>query len=94
MPHPLSLSCLRRRPVERREGAHQCGLAIVDTARDEDGGRRVAASVVNLYTDDAILVLRRSGNRWTPALSPPDGAAADGAAGGTPPAESPSGAPG
>ena len=47
------------------KGRIQCGLAIVDTARDELESASWTPSVVNLYTDDAILVLRRSGSVWT-----------------------------
>ena len=52
------------------KGRIQCGLAIVDTARDETEAAGWQPSVVNLYTDDAILVLRRSGNRWTARRCP------------------------
>lgn len=52
------------------KGRIQCGLAIVDTARDETETAGWQPSVVNLYTDDAILVLRRSGNRWTARRCP------------------------
>ena len=42
----------------------------MDTARDETEAAGWQPSVVNLYTDDAILVLRRSGNRWTARRCP------------------------
>ena len=51
------------------KGRIDCGLAIVDTVKDEHFGGHMAASVVNFYTDDAVVVLRSNGSFWTaPAL--------------------------
>jgi len=40
------------------------GFAITDTAPDEKDAREWKPSQLNLYTDDAIWVLRRSGSEW------------------------------
>ena len=47
------------------KGRIDCGLAIIDTAPDEYKTEDWAPSVVNFYTDDAVIVLRRSGSSWT-----------------------------
>lgn len=47
------------------KGRIDCGLAIIDTVRDEKDNGTWRPSLVNLYTDDAVIVLTASGNRWT-----------------------------
>ena len=47
------------------KGRIGCGMAIVDTVRDEVYSDLWRPSAVNLYTDDAVMVLRRSGDLWT-----------------------------
>ncbi len=46
------------------KGRIDCGLAIIDTAPDEKEAKSWQPSHVNLYTDDAIVELRRDGGRW------------------------------
>jgi len=47
------------------KGRIDCGFAIIDTAPDEYKAEEWTPSVVNFYTDDAVIVLTRSGNAWT-----------------------------
>ena len=46
------------------KGRIDCGFAIIDTAPDEYKVTEWAPSVVNFYTDDAVIVLTRSGSSW------------------------------
>ena len=47
------------------KGRIDCGFAIIDAERVERGnGVEFVPALVNLYTDDAIWVMRRSGNAW------------------------------
>lgn len=46
-----------------------CGMAIIDTVRDENE-RMWTPHVVNLYTDDAIVVLRYGGRAWSAEKHP------------------------
>lgn len=46
------------------KGRIDCGFAIIDTAPDESK-LSWSPSVVNLYTDDCIWILRRTSNLWT-----------------------------
>ena len=46
------------------KGRIDCGFAIIDTAPDEYKAEEWVPSVVNFYTDDAIIVLKRSGTSW------------------------------
>lgn len=45
------------------KGRIDCGLAIIDTAQF-NGEKHHVPTLVNLYTDDAIWVLRRTGDEW------------------------------
>ena len=45
------------------KGRIDCGLAIIDTVKDEKD-KVFKPSVVNLYTDDAIWVMRRNDTIW------------------------------
>ena len=47
------------------KGRIDCGMAIVDTAPDNAVGDNWTPSVVNLYTDANVVVLRRTDNRWS-----------------------------
>lgn len=47
------------------KGRIACGLAIIDTAPDNSSGDTWSPSLVNYYTDTAIIVLRRKGQQWT-----------------------------
>ena len=46
------------------KGRIDCGLAIIDTVKDEKQ-KYFRPSLVNLYTDDAIWVMRREGSLWS-----------------------------
>ena len=46
------------------------GFAITDTAPDEKDARDWTPSQMNLYTDDAIWVLRRDGQNWSAEKHP------------------------
>lgn len=47
------------------KGRIDCGFAIVDTVSDESQESRWTPSEINLYTDDAVIVLRRQNQVWT-----------------------------
>lgn len=47
-----------------------CGFAIIDTAPDESLTGEWTPSLVNFYTDDAVIVLRRSGRDWSAERHP------------------------
>lgn len=40
------------------------GMAIIDTAPDNNANLAWSPSVINMYTDDAVLVFRRGGSVW------------------------------
>lgn len=46
------------------KGRISCGMAIIDTAKDEKYKDSWTPSLVNLYTDKAIIVLSRTQNGW------------------------------
>lgn len=46
------------------KGRISCGLAIVDTAPDNNSALTWTPSLINLYTDDAIIVLHRNERGW------------------------------
>ena len=41
------------------------GMAIIDTAPDNDSDSVWSPSVINLYTDYAVIVMKRSGSLWS-----------------------------
>lgn len=47
------------------KGRIDCGLAIIDTVPDEKDAALWRPSLVNLYTDAAVIVLRAKGSVWT-----------------------------
>lgn len=47
------------------KGRIDCGFAIIDTAPDNSSETSYSPSLVNFYTDNAIIVLRRENYRWT-----------------------------
>lgn len=51
------------------KGRIDCGLAIIDGAKDESD-TTWRPSIVNLYTDSAVWVLRRNGSKWTASEYP------------------------
>lgn len=46
------------------KGRIKCGFAIIDTAPDEAKDSTWHPSLVNFYTDNAVVVLRAQGERW------------------------------
>lgn len=46
------------------QGRIDCGIAIIDTMRDEKDKDKWRPHIVNLYTDDAVIVLTAVNNRW------------------------------
>lgn len=48
-----------------KKGRIDCGLAIIDTVKDESNKDKWIPSTVNLYTDTAIIVLTRTGSQWS-----------------------------
>lgn len=46
------------------KGRISCGFAIIDTAPDESE-ENWSPSLVNLYTENAVIVLRRNGQAWS-----------------------------
>lgn len=51
------------------KGRIGCGLAIIDTVKDETE-KHFVPSLINLYTDDAIWVLRRDRDIWSAEMYP------------------------
>lgn len=45
-------------------GHLRCGFAIIDSAVDDERAQTWAPSIINYYTDSAVIVLRRSGTLW------------------------------
>lgn len=52
------------------KGRIDCGLAIIDTVRDEKDNGTWRPHIVNMYTDDAVIVLNASGSGWTARRHP------------------------
>nr|DAI72321.1 MAG TPA: PORTAL PROTEIN [Caudoviricetes sp.] len=48
-----------------KKGRIDCGLAIMDTVKDESNKDKWIPATVNLYTDTAIIVLTRTGSQWS-----------------------------
>ena len=46
------------------KGRIDCGLAIISTAPDDLRPDEWTPNTVNMYTDDAVVVLKRSGSSW------------------------------
>lgn len=46
------------------QGRIDCGIAIIDTMRDEKDKDKWRPHIVNLYTDDAVIVLTAVNNKW------------------------------
>lgn len=57
---PLTASAL----WSGKKGRIDCGLAIIDTVQDESKESTYQPALMNMYTDDAIIVLRRVDSRW------------------------------
>ncbi len=52
------------------KGRIDCGIAIIDTIRDEKDKDTWRPHIVNLYTDDAVIVLTAVNNKWTAQRHP------------------------
>ena len=52
------------------KGRIDCGLAIIDTMKDEKDEGKWTPYIVNLYTDTALIVLTREGTVWTAERHP------------------------
>ena len=53
-----------------KKGRIDCGLAIMDTVKDESNKDKWIPTAVNLYTDSAIIVLTRTGSQWSAKRHP------------------------
>ena len=51
-------------------GRIACGFAVIDTAPDDLRTNEWHPSLVNFYTDDDVIVLRRNGESWTAERHP------------------------
>ena len=47
------------------KGRIKCGLAIIDAVQDESKDATYRPSLINMYTDDAIIVLTLENGNWT-----------------------------
>lgn len=47
------------------KGRIDCGIAIIDTMRDEKDKDKWRPHIVNLYTEDAVIVLTAANDKWT-----------------------------
>lgn len=47
------------------KGRIECGMAIIDSVKDESAKATWQPSKINLYTESAIWVLSRTGNAWS-----------------------------
>lgn len=52
------------------QGRIDCGIAIIDTMRDEKDKDKWRPHIVNLYTDNAVIVLTAVNNKWTAQRHP------------------------
>ena len=52
------------------KGRIGCGMAIIDTVKDESMMGTYRPSLINMYTDDAIWVIRCKSNVWTAEKKP------------------------
>ena len=52
------------------KGRIDCGLAIIDTMKDEKDEGRWVPSIVNFYTDTDLIVLHRTGSLWAAERNP------------------------
>lgn len=52
------------------KGRIDCGLAIIDTVPDEKYKGMWTPHIVNMYTEDAVIVLTRAGDRWSAERHP------------------------
>lgn len=52
------------------KGRIRCGFAIIDTVPDNDKASTWTPSLINYYTDDAVIVLARESQTWTATRYP------------------------
>ena len=52
------------------KGRIDCGLAVISTAPDDLRPDEWTPDTVNMYTDDAVIVLKRSGSSWSATRFP------------------------
>lgn len=52
------------------KGRIECGLAIINTALDNNDATTWIPTLVNMYTEDAIIVFRYTGEGWTWTRNP------------------------
>ena len=52
------------------KGRIDCGLAIIDTMKDEKDEGKWVPSIVNFYTDTDLIVLHRTGSLWAAERNP------------------------
>lgn len=52
------------------QGRIDCGIAIIDTMRDEKDKDKWRPHIVNLYTNNAVIVLTAVNNKWTAQRHP------------------------
>ena len=52
------------------KGRIDCGFAIISTAPDDLRPDEWTPDTVNMYTDDAVIVLKRNGSRWNATRFP------------------------
>ena len=63
---PLTASAL----WDGAKGRIGCGMAIIDSVRDESENATWSPSLINLYTDDAIWILTRNDYKWSAEKRP------------------------
>ena len=52
------------------KGRIDCGFAVISTAPDDLRPEEWTPDTVNMYTDDAVIVLKRNGSRWNATRFP------------------------
>lgn len=52
------------------KGRIECGMAIIDSVKDESQKSTWTPSLINLYTDKDVWVLRRDGSKWSAERHP------------------------
>ncbi len=52
------------------KGRIDCGFAVISTAPDDLRPDEWTPDTVNMYTDDAVIVMKRSGSRWSATRFP------------------------
>lgn len=63
---PMTASAL----YNGEKGRIDCGLAIIDSVRDESEEHKWTPSTINFYTDYAIIVIKKINNKWIALHNP------------------------